>query len=48
MKESKKTNPTEKAKNLGNLKSDKTDPNGSYTGICEKENELPVQDADDL
>ncbi len=24
------------------------DPNGSYTGVPENENEKPVQDADDL
>lgn len=26
----------------------KNDPLGSYTGVCEKEYEEPVQDADDL
>lgn len=26
----------------------KTDPNGSYTGVCENNDEKPVQDADDL
>ena len=25
-----------------------TDPNGSYTGVCENIHETPVQDADDL
>ncbi len=25
-----------------------TDPNGSYTGVPEDENEVPVQDVDDL
>lgn len=25
-----------------------TDPNGSYTGKCVHEGEVPVQDADDL
>lgn len=25
-----------------------TDPNGSWTGVCEEKNEIPVQDADDL
>ena len=25
-----------------------TDPNGSYSGKCRDENEMPVQDADDL
>ena len=25
-----------------------TDPNGSYTGVCEDEWEEPVQDVDDL
>lgn len=25
-----------------------TDPNGSYTGVCEKPHDEPVQDADDL
>lgn len=24
------------------------DPNGSYTGLCMNENEVPAQDADDL
>ena len=26
----------------------KTDPFGSYTGVCEEPKEKPVQDADDL
>lgn len=26
----------------------KTDPNGSYTGVCDDKKEKPVQDADDL
>lgn len=25
-----------------------TDPDGSYTGVCEKPHDEPVQDADDL
>lgn len=30
------------------MKSADTDPNGSYTGVCEDPYEKPVQDADDL
>ena len=30
------------------MKSKKTDPNGSWTGICDKAEEEPVQDADDI
>ena len=26
----------------------KTDPLGSYTGVCQSRNEIPTQDADDL
>ena len=29
-------------------KASKTDPNGSYTGVCADPGEKPVQDADDL
>ena len=39
-----------KKKNLGTFE-DHTiiiDPNGSYTGVPEKQDEKPVQDADDL
>lgn len=25
-----------------------TDPNGSWTGVCDEKHEKPVQDADDL
>jgi len=30
------------------MKSAKTDPNGSWTGVPEDEYEKPIQDADDL
>ena len=31
-----------------NINYKKNDPLGSYTGVCEKKQEEPVQDADDL
>ncbi len=40
--------PTEKALKVVNLKSEKTDPQGSYTGVPLNEDEEPVQDSDDL
>ena len=43
-----KQSPMAKAMALTDLSSDKTDPNGSYTGRPEDPREVPVQDADDL
>lgn len=40
--------PTAKALEIINLKDTISDPFGSYTGVPEDENEIPVQDADDL
>lgn len=33
---------------MSNHKTEKNDPNGSYTGVPVDINEVPVQDADDL
>ena len=46
--EKNKQAPMAKAMALTDLSSDKSDPNGSYTGRPEEETEKPVQDADDL
>ena len=43
-----KQSPMAKAMALTDLSSDKTDPNGSYTGKPVDKHEQPVQDADDL
>ena len=40
--------PTEKALDVLDVESSKTDVNGSYTGRPKNKKELPVQDADDL
>lgn len=40
--------PMEKAEAMTDFASDKTDPQGSYTGCPEDPYEKPVQDADDL
>lgn len=37
-----------KIKKVKNLFYSDTDPNGSYTGVCENEYDTPIQDADDL
>lgn len=40
--------PTEKALEVISMKQAKSDPQGSYTGVCKAKEEEPVQDADDL
>lgn len=50
LKEKKKKGPQKKAMRVvkaGREKSN-TDPFGSYTGVCQRRSEIPVQDADDL
>ncbi|MBM6921392.1 hypothetical protein H6A12_09515 [Phocea massiliensis] len=50
MKEQKMKRPQKKAMRIvkaGQEKSN-TDPFGSYTGVCQRRSEIPVQDADDL
>lgn len=52
MKNKKNIPPTDKALEAVRAYCDEsslmTDPNGSYTGVCDSKNEKPVQDADDL
>ena len=43
-----KKKPTEKALEVIELVSRKSDPNGSYTGTPLDKDQTPVQDADDL
>ena len=38
----------EKVLELSKTIADRTDPNGSYTGVPINKGEMPVQDADDL
>jgi len=33
---------------VSSMRDPRTDPQGSYTGVCADINEVPVQDADDL
>ena len=40
--------PTKRAMNVISARTSDTDPEGSYTGVCENKSEVPVQDADDL
>ena len=41
--------PTPKAQEATSpLSSPNTDPEGSYTGVCEEKDQVPTQDADDL
>ena len=40
--------PMEKARDMSKFTSEKTDPQGSWTGCPVDPGEVPVQDADDL
>lgn len=50
LKEQKMKRPQKKAMRIVKAGQEKssTDPFGSYTGVCQRRKETPVQDADDL
>lgn len=50
LKKQKMKNPQKKAMHIvtDGYGNSKTDPFGSYTGVCRRRKEIPTQDADDL